>query len=107
MSGADCPIKAMETFPLMFRATRIESGVHMECLHEPLKESCQGFLRSLGHCSYLGQIGRASSGTLETHKEDLAIDRAAPYQQGCCSPSPVVSAGKLHQSRLGGGWGPH
>ena len=58
----------------MFRPTRIERGVHTECLHEPLKESCWGLLRSLRHCSYLGQIGRASSGTLETRKEDLAIE---------------------------------
>ena len=58
----------------MFRATRIEGGVHTECLHEPLKESCRGLLRSLGHCSYLGQIGRASSSTPETCKEDLVIE---------------------------------
>ena len=58
----------------MFRATRIERGVHKVCLHEPLEESCRGLLPSLGHCSYLGQIGRASSGTLETRKEDLAIE---------------------------------
>ena len=58
----------------MFRATRIKRGVHTECLHEPLKESLPGLLRSLGHCSCLGQIGRASSGTLETRKEDLAIE---------------------------------
>ena len=58
----------------MFRATRIERGVHTECLHEPLKESRWGFPQSLGHCSYLGQIRRASSGTPETCKEDLAIE---------------------------------
>ena len=58
----------------MFRATRIERGVHTVCLHEPLKESRWGLLWSLGHCSYLSQIGRASSGTLETRKEDLAIE---------------------------------
>ena len=58
----------------MFRATKIEMGVHMECLHEPLKESRRGLLRSLGHCSCLSQINRASSGTAETCKEDLAIE---------------------------------
>ena len=58
----------------MFRATRIERGVHTVCLHEPLKESPWGLLQSLGHCSYLGQIGRASFGTLEICKEDLAIE---------------------------------
>ena len=58
----------------MFKATRIERGVHTECLHEPLKESHRGLLRSLGHCSYLSQIGRVSSGTLETLKEDQAIE---------------------------------
>ena len=52
----------------------IERGVHTVCLHEPLKESRQGLFRSLGYCSYLGQIGRASSGTLETRKEDLVIE---------------------------------
>ena len=76
----------METFSL-FRATRIERGVHTVCLHEPLKESRRGLLRSLGHCSYLGRIGRASSGTLETRKEDLVIETGAPYQQRCCSPN--------------------
>ena len=71
----------------MFRATRIERGVHTECLHEPLKESLQGLLRSLGHCSYLGQIGRASSGTLETRKEDLVIEtELLPTSRGVVIP---------------------
>ena len=58
----------------MFRATRIERGVHTVCLHEPLTESRRGLLRSLDHCSNLGQIGSSSSGTLETRKEDLEIE---------------------------------
>ena len=71
----------------MFRATRIERGVHMECLHEPLKESRRRLLRSLGHCSYLGQIGRGSSGTLETRKEDLAIEtELLPTNRGVVVP---------------------
>ena len=71
----------------MFRATRIESAVHTICLHEPLKESRQGLLLSLGHCSYLGQIGRASSGTLETLKEDLAIEtELLPTNRGVVVP---------------------
>ena len=71
----------------MFRATRIERGVHTVCLHEPLKESRRGLLRSLSHCSYLGQIGRASSGTLETRKEDLAIEtELLPTSRGVVVP---------------------
>ena len=71
----------------MFRATRIERCVHTVCLHEPLKESQQGLLRSLGHCSYLGQIGRASSGTLETRKEDLVIEMELfPTSRGVVVP---------------------
>ena len=71
----------------MFRATRIEKGVHTVCLHEPLKESRRGLLRSLGHCSYLGQIGRASSGILETRKEDLAIEtELLPTSRGVVVP---------------------
>ena len=60
----------------------------MVCLHEPLKESRQGLLRSLGHCSYLGQIGRASSDTLETRKEDLAIEtELLPTSSGVVVPT--------------------
>ena len=71
----------------MFRATRIKRGVHTVCLHEPLKESCRVLLPSLGHCSYLGQIGRASSGTLETRKEDLAIEtELLPTSRGVVVP---------------------
>ena len=71
----------------MFRATRIERGIHAECLHEPLKESHRGLLCSLGHCSYLGQIGRASSGTLETRKEDLVIEtELLPTSRGVVVP---------------------
>ena len=71
----------------MFRATRIERGVHTVCLHEPLKESRWGLLQSLGHCSYLGQIGRASSGILETCKEDLEIEtELLPTSRGVVVP---------------------
>ena len=89
----------------MFRATRIERDVHTECLHEPLKEIRWGFLRSLGHCSYLGQIGRASSSTPETCKEDLAIEtellilRLLPPLPP--PPFTIASNGRLAQG-LGG-----
>ena len=92
----------------MFRATRIERDVHTECLHEPLKESCPGFLRSLGHCSYLGQIGRASPSTPETCKEDLAIDTELLILRLLPPPPPpppppfaIASNGRLVQG-LGG-----
>ena len=71
----------------MFRATRIERCVYTVCLHEPLKESLWGLLQSLGHCSYLGKIGRVSSGTLESHKEDLATEtELLPTSRGVVVP---------------------
>ena len=86
----------------MFRATRIETDVHTECLREPLKESRRGPLWSLGHCSYLGQIGRASSGTPETCKEDLAIETELLILRLLPLPPPQRSA----RRGRGGAWAP-